>query len=189
MTTHLTLLCSGVTEAGQKGAFPLDEPLKPGGADAAAKLAGKIRKADRVWTSPLLRAQQTAQALFPTSEPIDTLRDMDFGRWAGKTVAEIQRSDPDGLRAWLSEPQSAPHDGESVGDVTTRISLVLEQFGAVRGHTVAVTHSAVIRAVVVNVLGAPLQAFWQIDVEPLGIVELTNDGRRWALRFGNRDWG
>lgn len=35
------------------------------------------------------------------------------------------------------------------------------------GHTVAVTHASVIRAVVLAVLDAPFPAFWRIDVPPL----------------------
>jgi broad specificity phosphatase PhoE len=50
------------------------------------------------------------------------------------------------------------------------------------GHTVAVTHAAVIRAAVIGVLDAPPQSFWRIDVEPLSRVDLRSDKRRWVLR-------
>jgi broad specificity phosphatase PhoE len=47
---------------------------------------------------------------------------------------------------------------------------------------IAVTHAAVIRAAVIGVLGAPPQSFWRIDVEPMSLVDLRSDKRRWALR-------
>ena len=50
------------------------------------------------------------------------------------------------------------------------------------GHTIAVTHAAVIRAAVVTALGAPAQSFWRIDIEPLSRIALRSDNRRWVLR-------
>ncbi len=70
----------------------------------------------------------------------------------------------------------------ALADVIARAASVLDELLPLRGHTVAVTHAAVIRAAIVHILGAPLQAFWKIDVEPLSATELTSDGKRWALR-------
>jgi broad specificity phosphatase PhoE len=49
-------------------------------------------------------------------------------------------------------------------------------------HGVAVTHAAVIRAVILVVLGADQEAFWRLDIGPLTATELRHDGRRWVLR-------
>lgn len=35
------------------------------------------------------------------------------GRWTGKSIDELAEQDPDGLRAWLSEPTAAPHGARS----------------------------------------------------------------------------
>lgn len=184
MMARLTLLCCGMTEANRTGAFPLDEPLEPRAAEAAAVLAGRLRRPDRVWASPLVRATQTAKSLGLANEPIEALRDQDFGRWAGKTLADVQRLEPDGLATWMKNPELAPHGGESLAGMVARVAPLLDEVMALKGHTVAVTHPAVIRSVIVAVLGAPLLAFWKIDVEPLSLTELTSDGRRWALRLG-----
>lgn len=49
----------------------------------------------------------------------------------------------------------------------------------------AVTHAIVLKLLFLHVVGAPLTSIWRIDVEPLGLLALTSDGRRWALRsFG-----
>ncbi|KQZ94232.1 histidine phosphatase [Mesorhizobium sp. Root157] len=184
MAARLTLVCCAATQATRKGMFALDEPLEAGAAELAKALGNMLRRPDRAWTSPALRATQTIAALGVEGEPVDALRDQDFGRWAGKRLVEVQQSEPEGLAAWLADPHAAPHGGESIAGVAARIAPVMDELVAMRGHTVAVTHPAVIRAAVVNVLGASPQAFWRIDVEPLGVTEFTSDGKRWALRFG-----
>lgn len=178
MAARLTLVCCAATEATRKGAFPLDEPLSM----RAGVPEYKVSRPDRTWISPALRATQTAELLALSGDRIAGLRDQDFGRWAGKRLVELQKSEPEDLALWLADPQSAPHGGESLADVVTRAASVLDELLPLRGHTVAVTHAAVIRAAVVHILGAPLQAFWKIDVEPLSATELTSDGKRWALR-------
>jgi broad specificity phosphatase PhoE len=187
MSARLTLVCCGMTEAARKGAFALDGPLEARAIEAARALGGRLRRPDRVWASPALRARETTAALSFEGEPVEALRDQDFGRWAGKRLVEVQQKEPDELAAWLADPQAAPHGGESLADVAARVAPVLDGLLAMRGHTIAVTHPAVIRAAIVNALGAPLHAFWKIDVEPLSVTEFTSDARRWALRIGNRD--
>ena len=186
MTARLTFLCSGATEANRKGTFPLNEPLVQNAADAAVAQAGRLPRADRVWTSPLLRATQTATALALASEPIEALRDLDFGRWAGKKLSDLQQSEPEALAIWLNDPEAAPPGGESLTTLVARIVPFLDEIMVLKGHTIAVTHPAVIRTALVTILGAPMPAFWKIDVEPLSVTELTSDGRRWALRIKGR---
>ncbi len=185
MTAHLTFLCSGATAANRKQTFPLDEPLETRATEAAAELAGSLRRSDRVWTSLSLRATQTAKALGLASKPVEVLRDQDFGRWAGKKLSEVQQLEPEVLANWLNDPEAAPHGGESLAEVAARVASFLDEATIMKGRTIAVTHPAVIRAAIVIVLGAPLQAFWNIDVEPLSVTEFTNDGRRWALRMSS----
>lgn len=180
MTGRLTLLCCGATEGTRRGVFPRDEPLETGAAERARALAGSLPRADRIWRSPALRAAQTAQAAGLLGEVVEALRDQDFGRWAGSRPGELDRRD---VALWMSDPACAPHGGESLAALRQRVAALLAELRLASGHTIAVTHAAVIRAAVCEVLGAPAQAFWAVDVEPLGIVRLTCDGRRWALRM------
>ena len=180
MLVRLTMICSGATPATRKGSFPLDEALEPQSLALAATMA--LRRADRVWTSPTLRARQTAEAmaLKPSVEPL--LAEQDFGRWAGKGFAEVQALDPNGVAAWLGDAEAAPHGGESLADVARRTASFLDDLIRTSGHTIAVTHASVIRAAIVHVLGAPLAACRRIDVEPLSLTDLRSDGHRWMLR-------
>jgi broad specificity phosphatase PhoE len=182
MLVRLTMICSGATPATRKGWFPLDEPLEQRALALAAATAPGLRRADRVWTSPALRTRQTAEAMSLKASIEPLLADHDHGRWAGKSLDDVQSEQPDGITAWLGDPDAAPHGGESLADVAGRGAALMDRLIAERGHTIAVTHASVIRAAMVHVLGAPLSACWRIDIEPLSVTEFRSDGRRWMLR-------
>ncbi len=180
MLVRLTMICSGATPATRKGSFPLDEALEPRSLALATTMA--VRRADRAWTSPALRARQTAEAmgLNPSIEPL--LAEQDFGRWAGKSFEEVQALDPDGTAAWLGDTDAAPHGGESLADMAKRAASFVDGLIRTSGHTIAVAHASVVRAAIVHVLGAPLAACRRIDVEPLSLTDFRSDGHRWMLR-------
>lgn len=187
MPMRLTMICHGATAATRASAFPLDEPLEEGVVEQTKALGLSLRRWDRVVTSPALRAQQTAEVLSPNACVHPALRDCDYGRWRGRKLADIQATHPAEVTAWLSDPGAAPHGGESLLALMLRVSRWMADRLHDDGHTIAVTHAPVIRAAVIDVLGAPSESFWRIDVEPLGLVDLRSDKRRWVLRaFGAR---
>jgi broad specificity phosphatase PhoE len=49
------------------------------------------------------------------------------------------------------------------------------------GATLAVTHASVVRAAIVNALGAAPSAFPRIDVPPLSLARLSGQEGRWNL--------
>jgi broad specificity phosphatase PhoE len=182
MPGRLTLICHGTTAATRASAFPLDEPLENGAAEQARVLSPALRRWDRAVTSPALGARQTADALSLDASVRPALRDCDYGHWRGRRLVDIQAAHPAEVAAWLSDHDAAPHGGESLLALMRRVSDWLADRLRDDGHTVAVTHAAVIRAVVIGVLDAPPQSFWRIDVEPLSRVDLRSDQRRWVLR-------
>ncbi|MBZ9989529.1 histidine phosphatase family protein [Mesorhizobium sp. BH1-1-5] len=182
MLVRLTMIASGATLAARKGRFPLDERLESQALTRASAVGPGLRRADRVWTSPALRARQTAEAfgLEGSVEPL--LADQEFGQWGGKGFEEVQAEDPQGISAWFSDPDAAPQGGESPADVARRTAKLMERLVAERGHTIAVTHAGIIRAAIIHVLGAPLSSARKIDVEPLSFTDFRSDGTRWLLR-------
>ena len=59
-------------------------------------------------------ARETA-ALFDDEAQIDhSFDDLDYGRWHGRSIRDVHDEDAAGLEAWLSDPTSAPHGGESL---------------------------------------------------------------------------
>jgi broad specificity phosphatase PhoE len=181
LTARLTLICHGRTTA-RPSAFPADEPLVPTEHTKIRELVPQLGKPDRVLSAPAHAAWQTAELISENFLVDRALADINYGRWSGAQISDVQASEPESLAEWMENPDFVPHGGESHADLLARIAGWLSSRLGERGHTVAVTHPNVVRAAVVAVLGAAPQAFRSIDVEHLGIADIRSDGRRWALR-------
>lgn len=169
------------TAAVHRAAFPLDEPLDERGRADAAALAGTLTTPE-VLCSPSRRARETCAALgldAPTEDA--ALAECDFGAWAGRTLAEVHAEDPGGVAAWMTDPDAAPHGGESLREFTARVAGWMAGQAARDGGAVAVTHGGVVKAAVAHALGAPVQATWRIDVAPLRTTELHAHDERWTV--------
>ncbi|MFE7889329.1 histidine phosphatase family protein [Streptomyces sp. NPDC057412] len=184
MTVRLTLLCAAapVERDVRFDDVPLDErALRQARAAAAA-----LPSAATLYAAPSQRCTQTARALgwdAATAEP--ELRDIDMGSWQGRALSEVAACDGAGLAAWMSDPQAAPHGGESVAEMCRRVAAWLDALSADAGRILAVVEQAVARAAVVHVLDAPQRSFWNVDVPPLSAVHLTGRNGRWNLRMGD----
>jgi len=185
VTVRLTLVSHALTPFTRRAAFPTDTAIEP------AHSREPLGRFTSALSGPELRCVQTGQ-LFGL-EPVvdDALRDWDYGDWAGRTLDEINLTDPDGVGRWLTDPDSAPHGGESLTQVLDRVAAWLDHDGAEHespehgafgnGRTIAFTHPAIVRAAIVHALGAPAQAFWRIDIPPLSHTGLTANRGRWTL--------
>lgn len=180
--TRISLIAHGTTRALRAATFGGDDGLDDVGLRKSQALAGSLGKVDRAWTSPALRARQTAEALGLDAQLDERLRDCDFGRWTGLRMNQVLLKEPRKLVSWIRSPGTAPHGGETVSQVMERVSAWIRDAGRERGHTVAITHAAVIRAAIVCVIEADLRSFWRIDVVPLSVTDLRTNGRRWVLR-------
>jgi broad specificity phosphatase PhoE len=183
--TRLTWLCHAATTATRRAAFPADEAIEDRQQAAARALAGEIGACDRVIVAPERRTRQTAEALGLAVSIDPDLRDCDYGRWSGLSLADLSETEPDALSAWLATPDEAPYGGESVVDTIRRMAGWLDRHASDATRLLAVSHPAVIRAAVVHILEAPAASFWRIDVAPLGLVRMSHDGRRWTLMAGS----
>ena len=120
LTRHGHSLAGDVVLGGQ-----IDVSLSPRGCAEADALRRRLAgiHIDRIISSPLLRALETAQAV-ATGRPVqvdDRLRELDYGRWESLTYDEIDARDP-GLRALWDQDPAATHSpgGESGDDVAAR---------------------------------------------------------------------
>ena len=181
MTTRLHLLCSASTSSVRSIAFAGDEPLDPRGRQSLANLSGRLPSCDVVLRSPALCAAQTAEGLGLDARAETLLRDCDFGRWAGRSLADVQAEVPEAITEWLRNPRAAPHGGESFADVMTRVGGWMDSLLAGQGFILAITHATVIRAAIAHTLGAGPEAFRHIDVAPLTRAKLSGGGGRWTL--------
>ena len=182
MTVRLTFLCAAArTERAVRFA---DDALDERALCRAEAAAGTLPQAGTIFTAPSLRCTGTAEALgWETVTAQPALRDLDMGSWYGRTLDEIAATDASGLASWLTDPEAAPHGGESVEQICDRVAAWLDALPSDAGRVLAVVEQAVARAAVVHAIGAPHQAFWRIDVPPLSTVELTGRTGRWNLRM------
>lgn len=171
------------TPATRAFAFPADEPLDVRGRADAATLADALpASVDSVVCSPAARCRQTAEAAGLTVAAVDAaLGECDFGDWAGRTLAEVHGTDDAASLAWMTDPDAAPHGGESLRTFSARVAAWLDGEAVRDGRTVAVTHGGVVKAAVVHALGAPVDAFWRVDVAPLSVTELHAHDGRWTV--------
>ena len=180
--SRITLVCHATTQALRTVTFGGDDSLDDIGKAKAGRLAGSLGRVDHCWSSPALRARETAAAMGLAPLVDERLRECDFGRWTGLRFQQLLFKEPRKLVSWIRDPSSAPHGGESIPQVLARVAAWIAERGRDPGHTVAFTHASVIRAAIVHVIQAQLPSFWRIDVVPLSQTDLRTNGRRWVLR-------
>ena len=181
-TGRLMLISHGMTAALRTARFPDDEPLEA----RAVKLAQAVRTPLRALRDRTARTEQTGQALGLDAVVDPALADLDVGRWRGLTLDQLP---PEELHAWTTDPSVAPHGGESIEDLLARVARWLATAATVAGSTVAITHPAVIRAVLITALDAAPTSFWHIDTPPLTATSMHARTGRWTLRCANSPLG
>jgi alpha-ribazole phosphatase len=143
----------------------LDVGLSDRGMQHARELAERIPARDAVWTSPRLRARQTAEPLDASAHVDDDLRELDFGELEGRTFDEIAATQPELYRAWMETPTRVRFPGgESYADLKSRCVRSLERIWTEHETAVVVTHGGVIRAGLATWLGIPDEAIFRIDL-------------------------
>jgi broad specificity phosphatase PhoE len=183
---RLLLVRHAPTQATRRRAFPVDEPLDERGRDAAGALAAVVPDRFGVLCSPSARCRQTAEAAGLSVDAIEpALAECDFGAWAGRTLEEVIAAEPAAGNAWMSDPDAAPHGGESLRAFASRVAEWLAAQATLDGGAVAITHGGVVKAAVVAALEAPIAAFWRVDATPLAVTELHAHGGRWTLTRAN----
>ncbi|MER5917257.1 histidine phosphatase family protein [Streptomyces sp. NPDC001982] len=167
--------------------FEDDRPLDEAGWGEVQHAAGDLlplAAAELRYCSPTPRSRATGDALGYAPLVQLALRDCDMGRWRGLTLGEAMAREPASVDAWLADPRSTPHGGESLLAFISRVGGWLDTRPADDGGwIVAVAEPSVIRAALVYVLKAPPATYWNIDVRPLSTTTVTGRTGRWNLRF------
>ncbi|GGQ31558.1 histidine phosphatase family protein [Streptomyces mutabilis] len=167
--------------------FDDDRPLDRAGWDEVLRVTGvllPLAAAELRYCSPTPRSRATGDAIgvSPLAQP--ALRECDMGRWRGLTLGEAMAREPAAVDAWLADPRTAPHGGESLLAFITRVGGWLDtRPGGDGDRIVAVAEPSVIRAALVHVLKAPPSTYWNLDVRPLSTSTVTGRAGRWNLRF------
>lgn len=157
---RLTLVRHAATTWNEGGRWQglTDNPLGLTGETQARALGSRLCPPySRVFSSPLLRAVQTADLALPGSSVIldERLREYDLGELEGMTVAEM-RGHP-GFAHWQTDPWNHPAPGgESLSAVAARMRTWAEELPEGE-HVIAFSHSIAIRSLLVDLFGLPLE--------------------------------
>jgi probable phosphoglycerate mutase len=168
--THLYLVRHGTTvwHAENRYAGSTDVALDPGGYAQAERLAAWASEAAlaAIWCSPLNRARETAapSARATGLEPrIDErLREIDFGKIEGKTMAEAEQLFPEEIRRFKADPAIYPMPGgEDPYQAAHRAVSALRDIASVhpQGRVLVVAHSTLIRLALCSLLNIPLARY------------------------------
>jgi broad specificity phosphatase PhoE len=148
----------------------------------AAQLTARLHACQRAWCAPERRSLETCHALGLDATPSQALRAWHMGAWTGQLLASIAERDPAGFEAWHTDPDAAPHGGESLLQLLSRVATWLDMEPDASGQAVVVADAAVLRAVVVLVLQASPPTFWRFDLPPLSLSIVQHARGQWRLR-------
>lgn len=173
MTTYrLHLVRHGLTEANENGIYcgKTDLPLCATGLRDLQQLAETYNYPcpELVYTSPLLRARQTASILFPDCEQtvVDDLREASFGIYEGKSFQALQRDDA--FQKWVTfgsnvvPPGAEPHDVFHRRCVETCIKIVETMMRNGIHNAAVLSHAGVIANILATLAYPKRSAYdWQ----------------------------
>ncbi len=164
-----------------------DIELSSKGKSQAQSLAESLKDEtlEAIYTSPLIRAQQTAEQIARYHKcPVildEGLKELNQGQLEGLTVEELRQGYPEFLRRWIQEPESANlPEGESLGELQRRAWAAIERIlrKHPEGTVVVVGHSFVNLTILCRVLEIPLNYFRRFRQAPTGknVIELSERG-------------
>ena len=96
----------------------VDNPLDDVGAAQVAQVAAAVGHVDRVISSSLLRARQTAAMFAAPSTIDDRWIELDYGSFDGLPLADVP---PEAWVSWRLDREFAPAGGESMGELDLRV--------------------------------------------------------------------
>jgi broad specificity phosphatase PhoE len=186
----IVLVRHGQTEPNRAGQLlgRLDAPLTDLGrrqAQAAAEAVLHRYDVERVVSSPLGRAVDTA-TMFGCSVQVDERWiEVDYGEYDGLPFKEV----PDELwREWRADPAWAPPKGESLASVGQRVRVACEAIAAdaTDADVVVVSHVSPIKAAVAWALEVGDEVSWRMRLDVAAICEITCGERGPSLRLFNQ---
>ncbi len=180
-----------------------DLPLTLKGRDQAAALGEALAPhrtmIERVISGPLLRTREHAaiaarELVFGGAIEIDErLREIDYGKWEGRSSEEIQALDSDELKAWDERgewPNSqgwAPSERVIIGNVAQFANDVAEGIGD-GGAALLVTSNGILKFFLKLVPGAfeDMASTGALKVATGNCCALRHDSTGWRVAFWNR---
>ncbi len=166
---RIGLLRHGETEGGARYRGVTDDPLTTTGWEQMWRATSMENRWDGIVTSPLRRCAQFAYA-FAQQHALhvhvdERLRELDFGRWEGRTAVDILKTEPEALSLFWRDPWNhSPPDGESLPALQARVLAAWNDL-AMQGRSVLViAHGGPLRVILCHTQRKSMEEFFAIDV-------------------------
>ena len=172
----LIFLRHGRTKANASGLLQgrIDPELDELGVKQAAAAAEVLGSVDRVIASPLVRAQQTAEALGRSVETDERFIELNYGDWEGRPVRDVP---PETWEQWRSDLDFRPPNGETLNELGSRVRDGLTDLALAAEHQdiVVVSHVSPIKAAVAWALGNSDETTWRLYLGQASICRIATD--------------
>lgn len=164
-----------------------DPPLDELGRRQAASVAAALGQPVRVISSPLQRAQQTADAFGVAVETDERWIELDYGDFDGRPASEVPA---EVWAEWRSDPDFAPPGGESLRSLRARVEaacddLLVASAGDPDALVVVVTHVSPVKAAVGWALDLDERVNWRTFVAPGSVTRIGGGPGGAVLRSFN----
>jgi len=174
--TLIILVRHGECEGNVKGVFRgrTDFPLNERGLVQAQDLAQELKgfPIKYIYTSPLFRARQTAEAIAEQCrievKVEEGFNNIKLGSWEGRFMKEIAEQYPEEWELWVNNPEELRVEGmETLYDVQKRTKACLDSLvSRHNGETlVVVSHRAVLKPLISACLNIASPYFWKIHLD------------------------
>ena len=176
-----------------------DVQLSPDGLCQAMLLAKNfpLKKIDAIYSSDLSRAKTTAEVLAGRFnlrvQFLPEFREIDFGEWEGKTLAELQEKYPEEVKKFFTDTENwkAPN-AETFLQVQERAfsafcKIISERdFGKDSAQNiVVVAHGAVNRLILCKILEIPIRKIWAISQVNTAVNIVRVDDQNFTVELVN----
>lgn len=161
----------------KRGYFPRRDDCS-----ASFNPAVEVLKGASVLTGSEADAQALRSSGIENLRVVPSLRDCDYGEWAGQNMRSLPQKD---IARWISDPDFCPPGGESRAQLFFRVGTWLMQTPPPQEVRLAL-QPAVIRALVLNALGGQPGMERQLDIAPFTLSILSCHDGRWCVQAVGR---
>ncbi|MDR3630727.1 MAG: histidine phosphatase family protein [Desulfocapsaceae bacterium] len=191
MVSNLVLLRHGRTALAGRYVGATDIELDAAGIEQVRSLRPVLagEDFDRILCSPMHRCRQTAELLGLDVTLVDDLREIDFGLWETRNIAEIEESDPENLRRWIEDPAGFCFPGgecrQDFIDRLERFNLSLQRLQGEKA--LIISHAGVIRHLICVLLGLSFESYLLFEIREARLTTVNCFSQGGVLTGLNRE--